>query len=371
MTRIILLDMDGVLVQPVGYREAVRATVDHFVEPALMIEEAALAELERRQITSEWDMAPLLVAAYWEDIVARQPMPDLPPDAFTAASVIRQNRKVDLPSHITVPDFPLLPGKYPSRSAYEAGCFPHLPEALRHDLLTGTRSVQQSPTTQMIQHFTLGSKHFQETYGLAARVETESYLLLYDISPINDDIRARLLQPDHHLVAFTNRPSGPPRELGHGLPGYAPEAELALELTGLQHMPMIAFGRIEYLASLHGHDAATLEKPSPFHALAAVLAAWTGEELTALQAANHWYETSSLNGQFIKLPRSFDLIVVEDTLGGVRSVRAAAEILKQAGFQVNVRPMGLTSGSAAKASTFKRAGVLHYAGWETIIEAIG
>jgi hypothetical protein len=371
MTRIILLDMDGVLVQPEGYREAVRATVDHFVDQSLTIDEATMAELERRQITSEWDMAPLLVASYWEDILSRQPMPDLPPDAFPAASVIRQNRKLDVPIHITVPEFPLLPGKYPSRSAYEAGCFPHLPEALRHDLLTGTRSVQQSPTTQMIQHFTLGSKRYQETYGLAPRVETESYLLLYDISPISDQIRARLLQPDHHLVAFTNRPSGPPRELGHGLPGYAPEAELALALTGLENIPMIAFGRIEYLASRHGHDAARLEKPSPFHALAAVLAAWTGEELTALQAANHWYETKSLNGKFTRLPEAFDLIVVEDTLGGVRSARAAAEILKQAGFQVNVRPMGLTSGSAAKASTFEQAGVPHYTGWETIIEAIG
>ncbi|MGE5378720.1 MAG: hypothetical protein ACM3XO_27000, partial [Bacteroidota bacterium] len=285
---------------------------------------------------------------------------------------IVQSRTGDAPTHVVpVPDFPLLSGKYPSQSAYDAGCFPSIPEALRSELLTDTRNVRRSPTTRITQHYTLGSKHFQETYGLAPQLETDSLLLLYDRSPITSEIRKKLLKPNHHLVAFTNRPSGPPRELGQGLPGYPPEAEFALELAGLQNIPMIAFGRLEYLASQHGLDAATLEKPSPFHALAAVLAAWTGEELMALQAANHWYETNSLNGKFVKLPRTFDLIVVEDTLGGIRSVRAAGEILKSSGFDVTVYPIGLTLGNETKASAFQKANVPCYSDWESIVEAIG
>ena len=339
MTRILLLDMDGVLVQPAGYRAALRATVNYFIDPPLLIEEESLAELERRQITSEWDMAPLLIASYWNDILSRQPIPDLPSNAYSAAEVIRQRRKVDPPSHVFVPEFPLLSGKYPARSAYEANCFPFLPEDLRQDLLTSSRDVSRSPTTYITQHYTLGSTHFEETYHLPAKFETESFLLLYDKSPITAEIRARLLQPDHHIAAFTNRPSGPPREMGGGIPGYPPEAELALELAGLQEIPMIAHGRLGYLAAQHNIDPAAIEKPSPFHALAAVLAAYTGEEWTALQAANHWYETKSLDGKFVKLPRAFDLIVVEDTLGGIRSVRAAGKILKAAGFQVNVQPL--------------------------------
>jgi hypothetical protein len=371
MTRILLLDADGVMVQPAGYRAALRSTVNYFIDPPLVIGEEALAELERRQITSEWDMAPLLIAACWNDILARQPMPDLPLDVYSAAGEINRQRKVEVPIHFPIPAFPLLPGKYPAQSAYEAGCFPTLPGDLRRDLLTQTRSVPASPTTRIIQHFTLGSRHFQETYNLSPELETDSLLLLYDHSPIDDAVRENLRQPGNHLVGFTNRPSGPPRELGHGVPGYPPEAEFALELAGLQDIPMIAHGRLQYLASQHGHDAATLEKPSPFHALAAVLAAWTGEELTALQAANHWYETNSLNGKFIRLPRTFELIVVEDTLGGVRSVRAAGEILKGAGFDVTVRPFGLTLGNAAKASAFEKAHVLYYSDWESVIEEIG
>jgi hypothetical protein len=153
--------------------------------------------------------------------------------------------------------------------------------------------------------------------------------------------------------------------------GYPPEAEFALELAGLEDIPMIAHGRLQYLASQHELDAATLEKPSPFHALAAVLAAWTGEELTALQSANHWYETNSLDGKFVRLPRTFELVVVEDTLGGIRSVRAAGEILKASGFDVTVRPFGLTLGNETKASAFRKAGVPYYSDWESIIDVIG
>jgi hypothetical protein len=371
MIRILLLDADGVMIQPAGYRAALRSTVNYFIDPPLVIEEEFLANLEKRQITSEWDMAPLLIGAYWDDILRRQPMPGLPLDVNSAAREIKNRRQVDAPTQIIVPGFSLQPGKYPARSAYEAGCYLTLPEMLRMDLLTGSRSVQKSPTTRIVQHYTLGSKHFQETYNLPAEVETDSLLLKYDRSPITDDIRAKLRQPGNHLVGFTNRPSGPPREMGHFMDGYPPEAEFALELAGLQDIPMISHGRLKYLASQHELDAATLEKPSPFHALAAVLAAWTGEELTGLQAANHWYEANSLNGKFVRLPRAFELIVVEDTLGGIRSVSAASQILTASGFDVTFRPFGLTLGNEVKASAFRKANVPYYSDWESIIEALG
>ena len=124
MTRILLLDADGVMVRPAGYREALRATVNYFVDSPLPLEEESLTELERRQITSEWDMAPLLIATYWNDVLSRQPMPDLPDDVNSAARYIRRQRNVDAPARVTVPEFHLQPGKYPARSAYEFGLFP-------------------------------------------------------------------------------------------------------------------------------------------------------------------------------------------------------------------------------------------------------
>jgi hypothetical protein len=149
--------------------------------------------------------------------------------------------------------------------------------------------------------------------------------------------------------------------------GYAPEAELALELVGLSDIPLMSFGKLEYIAARHGLEPETLLKPSPFHALAGVLAAWTGEELSALNAAHDWHKSGVLNGAFGKLPKACELIVVEDTLGGIRSTRAAGEILQKAGFDVTVRAFGLTAGSEAKAWAFQRSAVPYFAGWESLM----
>lgn len=371
MNRIILLDVDGVLVQPGGYRAALRSTVNHFIDPQIDIKEEWLADLEKRGISSEWDMAPLLLASYWNDILARQPMRNLSSDVFSAAGEINRQRKVEIPAHLPVPDFPLVRGQYPARSALEAGCFASIPYDLRRNLLRETRSLHKSNTMRIFQHFTLGSRQFTETYNLPAEFETGSFLLLHDSPIIDDEIRAKFFQSDYHLAAFTSRPSRPPRELGESIVGFAPEAELALELAGLSDIPLIAFGKLEYLASQYGLDPAALVKPSPFQALAAVLAAWTGEEWPALRAANRWRETGLLSGIFGRLPKIFELIVVEDTLGGIFSALAAGEILKKAGFDVHVRAAGLTSGVSAKSAAFKDAGVPCFRDWESLIAGVG
>jgi len=368
MTRIILLDVDGVLVQPGGYRAALRATFNHFIEPRLDLQEETLTNLEKRGITSEWDMSPLLLASYWTDILSRQPMQNLPSDVAAAAVEINRQRKVDAPARVSVPEFSLVAGQYPAEAAFHTGCFAILPYELQKNLLTETRNIHKSYTMRIFQHFTLGSKRFAETYKLPAEFETKPFLLTYDKSNINEEIRSKLCQSDHHLAALTVRPSAPPREVFDSHSGYAPEAEMALELVGLSDIPSIAFGKLEYLASHYGLETATLMKPSPFHALAGVLAAWTGEEWHSLQATNHWRETGSLNGLLDQLPSAFELMVVEDTMGGIQSTRSAAEILKKAGLDVHIFAIGLTSGNSGKASAFEQAGVQHFQDWDSLIK---
>ena len=367
MTRIILLDVDGVLVRPGGYRAALRATVNHFLDSYFDMDEETLAELERRGISSEWDMAPLLLASYFNSILLQQPMQNLPDDVSAAAREMNRQRQVAAPTHVSIPQFDLVAGQYPAETAFHAGCFSEIPHGFRKNLLTQTRNVHASDTIRVFQHFTLGSKKFAATYHLPAEFETESFLLAHDTSNINDEIRSKLRQRDHRLVAFTARPSGPPCEVAESTVGYAPEAELALELVNLQDIPLIAFGKLEYIAAQHQLDPAALVKPSPFQALAGTLAAWTGEELSALQAAYDWHRTGALSGRFSELPKSFELIVVEDTMGGIRSARAAGEMLQRAGLEVNIRAVGLTSGNSAKASAFERAGVRYFQDWASLI----
>ena len=69
MTKIILLDIDGVLVHPGGYRAALRATVHRFIDPDFQIQEDLLTSMEKRGIASEWDMSPLIIASYWNSIL--------------------------------------------------------------------------------------------------------------------------------------------------------------------------------------------------------------------------------------------------------------------------------------------------------------
>ena len=206
--------------------------------------------------------------------------------------------------------------------------------------------------------------------NLPAEVETESLLHKYDKSNINDAIREKLRQPGIHLTAFTARPSAPPREVEAPPLGYAPEAEIALDLVGFPDIPLISFGKLQYLGEQRGYDPETLLKPSPVQALAGIAAALTGDEWSALQAACDWYETGQLKGVLGELPQTFEVSIVEDTLGGIRSVWAAGEILQKAGLDVTVHAYGVTSGSAAKSAAFEQVGVPHFSDWETLIDQI-
>jgi hypothetical protein len=370
MIKIILLDVDGVLVYPGGYRAALRATVNHFIDPHFEIDEETLTELERRGISSEWDMAPLLLASYWADILSRQPMQNLPSDVLSAADEINRQRKVDAPTRWFVPEFPLVAGQYPAEAAFRAGCFSSIPYDLRRNLLTDTRNVRKSHTMRVFQHYTLGSEKFTETYDLPGEFETESFLLTRDRPIIDREIRARLLHPNHRLAAFTSRPCAPPREVHASHIGYALEAELALELVGLPDIPLIGYGRLDYLAKQRGLDTETLLKPSPVQALAAALAAFSGEEWSAVQAAADWQATGRLDGVFSSLPSSFELIVVEDTMGGIRSTLKAGEILEQAGLKITIQTLGLAFGGASKASAFEQAGIPFFDDWEALMDRV-
>jgi len=371
MTTVLLLDIDGVLVRPGGYRAALHATLNHFVNlmglPHYEFPEEKLVGFERRGITSEWDMAPLLLGVLWDDILSHQPLTDLPADVSSAAIEIGKTLNGYLPAELVIPEFELVIGQYPVETALRAGHFPSIPLALRTSLMHRSRDVLSSHTMRIFQHYTLGSRAFSRTYGLPAEIESESLLHQYDRSNINETIREKLRRSGAHLAAFTARPSAPPREIEAPPLGYAPEAEIALELVGLSEIPLISFGRLQYLGEQRGYDPETLLKPSPVQALAGIAAALTGDEWSALQAACDWYETGQLTGLLAELPHSFALSVVEDTLGGIRSVRAAGEILHKAGLDVTVRAYGLTSGSAAKSAAFEQAGVPYYNDWGTLI----
>lgn len=374
MKKIILLDIDGVLVDHGGYRAALHVTLNHFI--GLMglahfdFPEEKLAELEKRGIFSEWDMVPLLLGALWNDILSHYPNLALPPDLSSAAVEIGRNVNGYRPYELVIPEFELISGQYPAETALKNGCFPFIPIDLRTNLLSHSRNINFSHTMRLFQHYSLGSRAFTQTYGLSAEVKTESFLLTHDRSNINEEVRARLRHEDICLAALTARPSAPPREVNDSHFGYAPEAELALKMVELSDIPLIGFGKLEYLASQRGLDARSLLKPSPVHALAAIAAAFTGDEWDGLQSAGNWFQTGQIKGVLAGLPRAFELYVIEDTLGGIRSTLEAGEILRRFGLDVRTRALGMTSGSQAKAEAFMQANIDCFENWADLIQTL-
>lgn len=358
---IFLFDIDGVLVEPRGYRAAVQAALQYFtremgLQPAHLPGEEEISLFEASRITSEWDMVPLALAALLDALLEANLGARLPPflwglDGWRPRRVPAQ---ITYRPAIQAMAGVLQAGIFPAdcvlaaARAGQAGLLPNLRSyALLADLLGDTRDVMGSLTTRIFQHYSLGSKVFQQVYNLPAFLDTPSLLGTLDSPQLEPGLRQRLLglraQGSLHMAAYTMRPSLPPPQANANPHGYAPEAELALEIAGLQALPLIGYGRVSWLAAQHHASAEAYLKPSPVQALAAALAAVYGEELPALQdgLALHSVGKASERVQAALGGKQTHLHVFEDTPGGVEAVLRAAHVLQQAGFAVQAHAWGI------------------------------
>jgi len=212
-------------------------------------------------------------------------------------------------------------------------------------LLSDSREVTQSPTTRLFQQFTLGSAAFARVYGLPPALETPSLLQEHDRPLLSPENRGRLMQAVQRVVpavaVYTARPSGPPRAVRPAPNGYAPEAELALAILGLDDLPLIGYGRLVWFAEREGLPLdESLMKPAPMHALSALLAAWLGDEVEALSRA--W---ALLRGDRDALdglpPFPWHVYALDDTAQGLRGVLAAVDALVRLGLDVTCHPLGV------------------------------
>jgi hypothetical protein len=234
-------------------------------------------------------------------------------------------------------------------------------------LLTDTRDVAASPTTCVFQHFSLGHEAFEKVYDIPAEFESASLLLEMDtplLSPmLRGQVYERIASRNLHAAAYTQRPSGPPREATDSLPGYAPEAEFALQLVDMQDLPLIGFGRMRHLAERHAVEVETLLKPSPVQALAAIGAALSGEELQSLEDTYAFFKKST-DGGLAALPdwaaAPLEVHVFEDSAGGIEAVQRAGELLRDAGAEIRVHAYGIAQ-NEAKIRALKGVGARVYA----------
>jgi hypothetical protein len=354
---LILLDVDGVLVHPVGYKAALRATVNHFAarmgQPEMGPDDDEIAVFEACGLTNEWDSGALCVSAILLAVLDQRPDLYRPTLVETLAAAGAAGVSIPRPDFVslahevarTEPDSRVPSAHYLAQIAdrVDSATLPLLAALLGDVYAIGT------PTTRVFQTHTLGSQRFEAAYGQPSPFESVSFLAEYDIPLLDDGNRDRLLRwlyEQHHGAAiFTARPSLPPADLpGVHASGYAPEAELAVELLGLaEAVPLMGQGRVGWLAERRGRTAANYVKPSPVQALAAIGAALSGPESAALEAAAILVEEGVLTGPLATLAdRPAHVIVFEDATGGVRATRQAVEQLKNTGLGVTFEAVGVS-----------------------------
>lgn len=379
MRHLFLFDVDGVLVEARGYLRALQDTVAHFArrmgvgDPRLTEDEVRAGEAHG--LTSEWDSAPAYILTLLIERLRREPSLTIPARWEDALTVLAA-RPLPLPH----PDYPALVARVGARRADFGETGPAVRAVLWDDaqslsaaqqeavgaildeLLGDTHNFDRAPITRHFQHLVIGSEGVAKTYGVAPSFEARPYLLAHDVAELSSESAARLRDAAESgriaAAIYTARPSLPPRGITASANGYSPEAELAQDLVELAGWPLIGLGQLQWLAARCGGLVAQMVKPSPVQALAALGAA-VGPETAALEAAWDFHTTGNLRGPLADL-NATTVHIFEDTVGGMRGVRSAVELLQAAGVDIRWRPYGITPATGAKAEAMAAQGIPTY-----------
>ncbi|PJF43764.1 MAG: hypothetical protein CUN55_07410 [Phototrophicales bacterium] len=369
MPTLLLFDVDGVLIQPSGYKLALRDTVNYFARRMgqadidLSFEE--IATFEACGLTNEWDSAALCVGALVVEVLLKAPALHRPTFDATLNAILTAN--------VTVarPDFSGLAQEIAALNTEHHAVTDYTRKILCERLPVEQRSILdalfadifsiETPTTRIQQCHTLGHQRFFETYGITAPFEAESYLIVHDTPLLHQESYKKLLawrsNGERDFCIFTARPSLPPT--GKTL-GYAPEADLAAELLGLLgQVPIIGAGRLQWLAERHQRTTADYIKPYPTQALTAIGAALSQQEVSALEAAAALTESNLLVSPLADLRnQQTEVVVFEDSVGGILAAQRAVHKLQAYGLDVRLRSIGVSPEASKRAALANVADVV-------------
>ncbi|MBN1536236.1 MAG: hypothetical protein JW908_05855 [Anaerolineales bacterium] len=369
---VLLLDIDGVLVNPGGYRKAAHATLNWFTKrmglETISYDERTLSQFEAHNISSEFDIVPLCLVEIFDRIQAQYPELNISGDLYQACDQLcglnPECPPVDFSQTAKRVGRVLKPGCFPSKAALQANQtgmmnmpFRHLPShPLLDKILSHTRNINLSPVTQIFQQNVLGSKLYKSVYRLPAKIKTISLLKAFD-QPMLDRELAKKLMKDWvlnkiHLVAYTGRPSAL-SDVNEPLLSYSPEADLALKTVDLGGIPLVGFGHTYRLAKLTNGKPDQLGKPSLISALGAIGAAVTKDSIEALLAAERWINRGE-NNFFRQLP-PMDIHIFEDTAASIPSTKQAASMLNDIGVPTSFHAWGIAR-TETKMDALKSAG---------------
>jgi hypothetical protein len=380
-----LFDVDSVLVEANGYLKALQDTVAHFSQRMGVgthpPTESEVRAFEAHGLGSEWDSAPVCIVALLLERLRRAPnlkLPTIWPQALTALAC--QPQETGHPDYAALAhrigarmvDLPVAAEAARAVLWQEATSWPELRpylaslDMLLETLLGRTHDFERAPVTRYFQHLVIGSEGVRETYGVVPDFKSPAYLHEYDrpllTSSVRERLRTGISRGTIRIALYTARPSLPPadaRPAPASQNGYSPEAELAQKLLELDAFPLIGLGRMHWLAQQIGQRGAQLVKPSPVQALAAIGAAWSGQETSALQAALTLHQRGRLCPPLTEL-NAVTAHIFEDSPSSIEAVRNAVERLQAAGVTITWRPHGIAPPDGPKAQAMAAKGVPTY-----------
>jgi hypothetical protein len=373
----LLFDVDGVIVNPLAYRVGVKMSIELLCKRAgitnagaLVPDESDIAFFESCGVHDTWDMTNIFFCAILMQLISFETI--FAPSGDTAEKAIAELATV--PRTVPRPDYKKLAGSlrtepvsHPPDTALsifksELQKRPNSEQWIKliENFLGSTRSIYDSVATRLYQNVVLGTKDFSSTYGLASEHDGECLLLSADKVLISKESVAKLvsMQGDGaaRVAIYTGRPSHPP-ESEQNKKGYSPEAELAIQFAEMERFPLVAMGKMQWLAERHGERLEDLTKPNTTQACAAIMACITGRDDDSIleSAFDVTKKDVKPDDSFLNELKNRDvrIFVFEDTTSGIAPMLRLADELNSQGYKLSVHALGIASDDSKKASLKK------------------
>jgi len=125
---------------------------------------------------------------------------------------------------------------------------------------------------------------------------------------------------------------------------------LGMQLLGMDY-PLIATGRVQWLAAKVNVPFESVTKPAPIQALAAIGAALTREEANSLLAAHALMARGELIGPLTRLKNyTTHVWIIEDGILGMQATHGAIDLLKLNGLEIHAHAIGIAAGGPKAAA---------------------
>jgi hypothetical protein len=365
---VFLFDIDGVLVEPLAYRGGITATLSQLCSMAgissvadLLPTGSDIAYMEACGLHDIWDITNI---AFSLILTAVHELPSTSTIVLTGKSP--KDRLLSIGQskpNVLKPDYrgfakqlegshgnihmPLVALDILNSRISKNGSDQDWKELLAA-FLAGTRSPRESYGTRLFQNIILGSDQFAKTYGLESEIDGNSLLEKEDRVVISrESVKTLLLlnqKSDFRAGVYTARPSLPPIDK-EATVGFSPEAEVAARMSGLDSLPLVAMGMMDWLAREHNDRPEELVKPNATQALAALLAAvGRRSDSNTLNLAYQFEREERKGTKFSSLSgRRIRAYVFEDTISGVKPALKMASDLQTNGYDVSLKALGIAT----------------------------